>query len=148
MRAVAIPLLVLAACATATHAQAQSANQTTGLAFGRFAANGGGTVKVTSNGARSRTGAVVLLPSTSTAASFNVAATGNKQIIVTLPPNGSTALVNGNASMAVNGFESNRPNGVLTNPKQPLAIGATLQVGANQRGGNYSGTFSIILEYQ
>ena len=139
---------LLLACLAATQVQAQTGTQTAALAFGRFAANTGGAVAIRANGSRTRTGGVVLMPSTATPASFSIATTGNQQIIVTLPADGSTALVAGTAQMPVNAFESNRPNGILSNPKQPLMIGAVLQVAPNQRSGNYSGTFTIILEYQ
>lgn len=140
----ALPAALAALAAQA--ALAQSATTTSALAFGRFAPGSGGTVVIRANGSRTATGGVTLLPSTASAAGFMV--DGTQQVIVTLPANGSLALTNGTASMAVTNFTSSRPNGTLNPGKQPLSVGATLQVAPNQRGGAYSGELHVILEYQ
>lgn len=137
---------LLPALLAAPFAQAQSASATSELAFGRFAPGSGGAIVVRPDGSRSATGGVILLPSSASAAGFTVDST--RQVIITLPANGSFSLTSGTASMAVTGFTSNRPSGVLDPGKQTLSVGATLQVAPNQRGGAYSGAFQIILEYQ
>lgn len=135
-------------------AHAKLAVTTTGtLAFGRFAAGSGGTIRVDVNGARSRSGGVVLLASPSSAASFTMVdrnpTSATDIVILSLPPDGSVSLTAGVHSMALTGFVSDRPSGgVLGSGNQIVRVGATLQVGANQAPGNYSGSFPIIVEYQ
>lgn len=130
-------------------APAQTLTAAGELGFGRFAAGTGGTVTVTPGAVRSKTGGVVLMASTASAALFSMKAAANKQLIITLPPNGSAALVSGNASMALTDFTSNRlANGVLGPGTGGVAIGATLQVAPNQPAASYTGSFQIIVEYQ
>lgn len=141
--------LLLAACtAAATQAPAQTVTATAELAFGRFAANTGGAITVHADGARTSSGGVVLLNSSPSAASFSIDAPPGQQMIVSLPPDGSAALASGAARMPINAFVSNRPNGILTDSRQPLSVGATLQVAPNQPDGTYSGAFHITVEYQ
>lgn len=120
------------------------------LGFGRFAAGAGGTVTVSPNGARSRGGGVILVPSASgSAAQFGVSGEPSASYAITLPANGIVALVSGPNTMAVNGFSSS-PNAVgqlSLGGAQTLLIGATLSVGANQPPGSYAGSFNISIDY-
>lgn len=125
-----------------------------GLDFGRFVAGGGGTIILSPSGLRSRTGTVILLNSPNTGqAVFNVgksnSGNGNKVVSISLPANGSTRLASGANSMAVGNFV-NTPSGLAAIPVggTTLAIGATLTVAPNQAPGNYSGTFSLTVNYQ
>jgi hypothetical protein len=125
---------------------------TRGIDFGRFVAGTGGTVIMSENGIRSRTGGVVLLNSPGAGqATFSVSKSsnggGNKAVIVTLPSNGSTRLTSGSNSMAVNAFVNSTP-GTVTTAGTPMSVGATLTVGANQPAGTYSGSFSVIVNFQ
>ena len=152
-----IAILVLLA-AGARHASAQQQivlNNTRGLDFGRFVAGSGGTIILSPTGVRSRTGGVVLLNSANAGqAAFNVGRSnrnGNnaKAIVISLPPNGATRLTNGVNSMAVGTFVST-PDTLTSLPAggTTLSIGATLIVAPNQAPGNYSGTFSLTVNYQ
>ncbi len=121
------------------------------MGFGRFVAQGGGTVVIGVNGARSSTGSVILLSSSPSAATFTLdpPGKGNKLAMVSLPPNGSVLMSNGSSTMPVNHFVSNAPtNGQLNAPNYALSVGATLQVGPNQAPGNYVGTFAVTVDYQ
>lgn len=149
----AIALAALFASGSA-HAQQIVLTNTRGLDFGRFVANTGGTVVIGPTGLRSRTGGVVLLNSpTAGQASFNVGKSSNggnnKAVIISLPANGSTRLNSGANSMAVNTFV-NAPAAILSVPNggTTLAVGATLMVAPNQPPGNYSGTFSLTVNFQ
>jgi hypothetical protein len=143
--------LVLAA--RDTLAQQVVLSNTRSLDFGRFVAGSGGTVVLSPVGLRSRTGGVVLLNSPSTGqAAFNVGRTSgdeNRAVIITLPDNGATRLTSGADSMAVGDFV-NTPSALLSIPDggTTLSVGATLTVAPNQAPGNYSGTFSLIVNYQ
>jgi hypothetical protein len=105
-----------------------------------------GTVRIAPNGNRSRTGGVTLLASTFGAASFTVATpSGSRNYSIILP--GSATLTSGGGfTMTVNTFRSNPSGSGTTNAgthTQTLNVGATLQVGANQKPGTYMGTFTV-----
>lgn len=141
-----LALLAFPMC-NATAQQAQLDNSR-GLDFGRFVAGSGGTVTLHADGRRTSTGGVILLNSPSTGqAEFNTAPGTTTTML--LPPNGSTRLSSGAGSMAVNDFASRS----TARPSSPagsatLSVGATLVVAPNQAPGNYSGSFSLIVNYQ
>lgn len=149
-----IYLLLLALTCTALIASKVWAvvniTNTVGLAFGSFAAGTGGTVTVSTAGARTKTGGVLLVTSTVNAASFNVTRVSGgcrQTYTITLPPNGTVTLTSGPNSMAVNNFVSNPSgSGRLQRPSctQTLRVGATLTVASGQPVGNYNGTFTVI----
>ena len=148
---VALLALLLAALAPA---KAQIAIHTTrNLEFGKFVAAAGGTLSVDTNGARSRSGGVVLMASSGASASFTIIDTNpaniGKVYTITLPDNGTATLSNGASSMALSNFTS-APSltGLLTGGTQVLQVGATLAIGASQPPGSYSGTFVVTVEYQ
>lgn len=147
-------VLLFAAGARGALAQQVNLSNTRGLDFGRFVASGGGAVVLAPTGLRSRTGAVVLLNSPNAGqASFSVSkfsnGSGSKSVVITLPANGSTRMTSGANSMAVGSFVSS-PASIQTIPTggTTLAIGATLTVAPNQAPGIYSGSFSLIVNYQ
>jgi hypothetical protein len=135
-------------------AQQVNLSNTGGLDFGRFVAASGGTVIVSPTGGRSWTGGVILLNSpTASPATFTASKGGNgstnKAIVITLPADGSTRLTSGSNSMAVDAFISSPATlTVLTTTGTTLSVGATLTVAANQPPGSYSGSFSLIVNYQ
>lgn len=150
-------LLLPLACAllAAPYGWAQIAiSNTQTLGFGKFVAGSGGSVAIDANGARTQSGGVLLVPSGSgAAATFNVSDTNpenlNKIYIITLPDNSTVMLTSGSNSMALNNFVSTPSgSGTLTAGTQILSVGATLSVGANQPAGNYSGNFSVTVNYQ
>lgn len=146
-------LLLPAMAAAAPPVPAKNINNTGSLGFGRFVAAGGGTVNVALNGARTRSGGVVLLASSATAASFTVGdnnnGNDNKVYVLTLPPNGSVTMASGANRMAVNNFSSSFTAGSpLPNGMQTVTVGAVLQVAPNQAPGAYSGSFNVTLEFQ
>jgi hypothetical protein len=125
-----------------------------GLDFGRFVSGGGGTVIVSPAGLRSRTGAVVLLTSPNAgqaifnASRANVSGT-ETAVSISLPTNGSVWLTgSGGGTMAVNNFVSTPASTGSVQTAMTLSVGATLSVAPNQAPGTYSGTFSVIVDYQ
>lgn len=143
----------LLACALVSSALAApiSIVNTDALAFGKFAAGSGGTVLVSTSGARSASGGVVLLSSSAGAAArFQVSGDPNLTYAITLPADGEVALANGSGqSMALSNFASS-PAGtgqLDASGKQMLSVGARLQVGANQPRGDYSGSFVVYVDY-
>lgn len=124
---------------------------TQALAFGKFAAGTGGSVIVSTSGARSATGSVILLTSVAgAAAQFNITGDPSLTYAITLPANDTIALADGSShTMAVNSFVSSPDTiGTLSSGgAQTLSVGATLIVNNAQVAGTYSGTFDVIVNY-
>ena len=149
-------LALLAVGARPAFAQQVTLGNARSLDFGRFVAGSGGTIVLSAAGLRSATGGVILLGSQGAGeALFNLGtdagADGGGSVAVTilLPPNGTVRLSSGANSMAVDNFTST-PAALDTIPAggATLAVGATLVVAPNQAPGNYSGSFSLIVNYQ
>lgn len=118
-----------------------------------------GTVTIAPNGARTSTGGVTLMPGGGhKAASFAGQGTFNQRVDVSL--GSSTIFLTGpGAPMRVRTFVlGSTPTAVLTATPQrfriaalngifQFPIGATLEVGANQAQGRYTGTWSVTLNY-
>ncbi len=133
-------------------AAAQTLQNTGALSFGAFSAGIGGTVTVSPLGARSKTGAVVLATQGGTpmAAQFLITGTPGATYTITLPSDGTVLLSSGASTMALNGFTST-PSGANVplggGGTQTITVGATLTVSAYQAPGNYTGAFSVTVNY-
>ncbi len=81
-------------------------------------------------------------------ATFRIAGEGSRHFLVKLPTR--VDITNGTATMRVDKFKTNTTNGngVLGPPGIfELHVGGTLNVGANQQTGSYSGTFDVTVTY-
>ncbi|MGE4304185.1 MAG: DUF4402 domain-containing protein [Novosphingobium sp.] len=81
-------------------------------------------------------------------ATFRIAGEGARHFLVKLP--NRVDITNGTATMRVDKFKTNTTNGngVLGPPGTfELHVGGTLNVGANQQTGSYSGTFDVTVTY-
>ncbi len=119
------------------------------LSFGKFVA-ANGSLTVNPAGTRSATGAIVLLQTgPGQAAQFVVTGDPDAVYSVSLPIDGIVAIANGGSSVPVNGFASNPAStGVLpVSGTQLLNVGARLDVTAGLTPGAYSGTFSVVVDY-
>lgn len=117
------------------------------LAFGAFVA-GTGTVTMTAAGARSTSGGVIALSSESgSAAQFSVTGDEAATYAISLPADGTVFLVNGGSTMPVNAFTSSPLAGGTFFGTQVISVGATLDVAEGQATGSYSGSFTVIVDY-
>lgn len=151
-RLAAMTVMVAACVPGAPAAQAQTIASTGGLSFGSFAASTGGAIAVTTGGGRSKTGGVILVAQGggSTAAQFTVSGTAGAIYAITLPADGTVALMDDSGhSMALNGFVSYpSATGTLSGGgTQMLSVGATLTVNNAQAHGSYSGSFPVTVHY-
>lgn len=125
-------------------------SNTRSLGFGSFVAGAGGSVTISPAGVRSASGAVTLVPSDAgTSAQFTVTGDESVSYSIALPLDGESVLSDGAShSMALRAFASD-PSGIglLVGGSQTLSVGATLDVGANQAHGAYSGTFTVTVNY-
>lgn len=131
--------------------EAISITNTQGLAFGSFVAGSGGAVTVSTEGVRSASGDVFLIPSSEgLAAHFTVSGAADATYSIQLPANDAVFLTGPGVDMAVNDFISS-PSGaggqLDSGGSQTLSVGATLTVGSGQVSGDYSGSFSVTVEY-
>ena len=120
--------------------------------------NAAGTVTIEPDGSRNRTGGVTLAGDGGEPARFAGLGSFNRQVNISLGSN-SIWLTGPGTRMRARNFEiGSTPTAILsTSPTRfritsPLGnynfpVGATLEVGANQAPGEYSGSFTITLNY-
>lgn len=130
------------------------------LDFGRvIRSSTAGTVTVAPDGTRTKTGGVTLIGTGFQPAKFAGMGSNNQRVDISVGP--TLFFVTGpGAPMRVRNFIlGSTPTAVLTTSPQRFRInsttgiftfpvGATLDVGANQTPGTYSGTWQITLNYQ
>ena len=142
----------VALCLMATGACAQSVSSTAALSFGSFTAGSGGTITIGAGGSRMKTGTIILVNQggSAAAAQFNVTGTPSAVFTISLPVDGTVMLSDGSNTLALNGFVSSPASvGTLSGGgSQLISVGATMTVGPNQAPGNYSGAFSVTVNYQ
>jgi spore coat protein U-like protein len=130
------------------------------LDFGRIIrATTAGTVTIAPNGTRTKTGDLILIGTGFQPAEFAGFGSNNQRVDISLGSN-SIFVTGPGAPMRVRDFTlGSTPTAVLTsNPRRfrivsasgifLFPVGATLEVGANQTPGTYSGNWTITLNYQ
>ena len=140
--------------ATATIVKAISIDKVTDLRFGKIiAAPTAGQVAIQLDGTRTiAAGNVVLFNQGSDhqAASFKTMGTPGAGYSLVLPADGSVSLTRtgGTETMTIEGFVHSA-SGTLdaTTGEETFNVGATLNVGANQAPGQYTGTFTVTAAY-
>ena len=105
------------------------------------------TVKISASGVRT-CGATLTCTGVVQTSVFDVVGGANLAYAITLPATEAT-LTSGANSMTVDNFsDSASGSGTLDNAgTHSFAVGATLNVGANQPAGDYNGTFTVTIEY-
>lgn len=104
------------------------------------------TVIVSATGAKTCGAELTCLTSDHTAAAFNVTGETDRVYTITLP--NSVQISNGSENMDVDNFTGSKASGTLTSGADSFTVGGTLDVGANQAAGEYTGTFTVTVEYQ
>jgi len=120
--------------------------------FGNVAVSStAGTVVLTPDGSRAKTGGVTLpaIIGTVSVAKFNVAGVPNFTYSITLPSTFMTITDPNSNTMTVDTWTSSPTvSGTLdVDGKQTVSVGATLNVAGSQVAGVYSGTFSVTVNY-
>lgn len=134
-----------------TWAMAISITNSQALTFGSFVAGSGGAVTVSTNGTRSASGGVLLVPSSEgTPAQFTVSGDANATYSIQLPQDNFVKLTGPGADMVISDFISD-PSGVSGQlsvaGSQALLVGGTLNVASEQQPGIYSGSFTVMVDY-
>ena len=144
--------MLLLMLAVSSYAQTITVTNDQGLAFGSFSqtSNTGGTVTVSNNGARSSTGAVLLVSSTCFASIFTIATDNLSPLTITIDQPSATLSGSNGGSMALQIGTSNPASPVVSvgSPVE-VFIGGTLTLAgtaANPPGiytGNVLITFTV-----
>ena len=121
------------------------------LSFGSFVAGSGGSVTVSTSGARSASGGVLLIPSSAgAAAQFTVSGDANATYTIQLPGNDFVKLSGPGGDMFINEFTGS-PSGAAgqlsAGGSQSLLVGGTLSIASGQAPGQYAGSFSVTVDY-
>jgi spore coat protein U-like protein len=136
---------------TATIVQAISIDKITDLKFGKIVASStAGKVQIQTNGSRTiASGDVVLFNEGSDhqAASFKVSGTPNKTYSLDFPSSIYLTGPAGSDPMTVEEFVHSASGTLSTSGEETFNVGATLNVGASQAPGQYTGTFTVIAAY-
>lgn len=127
-------------------------SKTTDMQFGKIVSSvAGGNVVLGVDNSRTPTG--VTLPATTgtvSAAVFHVTGSGDYTYTITLPAAPITLTGPDDKTMTISNFTSN-PSGTgqLTDGAQDVAVGAKLNIGANQEAGTYTNNsdFTISVNY-
>jgi spore coat protein U-like protein len=132
-------------------------SKTADLSFGKFAASGAGSITISTSGARTVSGGVLAAADgpAMTAASFVVSGAAGAGYSITHGGTSTLSRTGGPDTMPMTKFTAvgadNRPTGapggILNGGAQTIYVGATLDVGANQAAGAYTGTVSVTVEY-
>jgi hypothetical protein len=140
--------------ATATVASPLSITSATALGFGSFVADtAAGTVVIApqSTGFRTKTGNISLLDSGAGAPStVSVSGAPNTTFSVNLPTSSVTLTGPSSAVMTMSTFTSSLGGAKGTiggGGTASFLVGATLNVGASQTAGTYSGSFNVTVSY-
>lgn len=123
------------------------ANETE-LSFGTvFPYGRAGTVRVTADGMTFPTDAHVSTPGSN--ANWAVTGIPTAYYAITLPVDGAVSVSNGTEAMAVNHFTHSAGTAPRLDASgiDAFGVGATLEVGANQMAGTYSGSYSVTVAY-
>ncbi len=105
-----------------------------------------GTVTVTPAGVRTCSPEVDCFGGFPSAAAFDVTGEGASTYSITLPS--SATLTSGGDTMTIDTFNHDAGGTpTLSGGSDTFNVGATLNVGATQAGGTYSGTFSVTVNY-
>jgi hypothetical protein len=128
------------------------------LAFGEFAPGAGGTVTVSTSGARTGSGVILsTIGSAPTAAKFDVTGEADATYSIAISPSAdlsdtaptpnTMALTTFSDLTAGNATTGNVTAGTLTSGAQSIYVGGELAVGAAQVAGDYTGSISVTVEY-
>ncbi len=123
-------------------------SNTTGLNFGRVAETGvAGTVVLDTASARTPTNVDLLSGGTVTAATFAVTGEVSEAYSITLPA--SATIISGANNMTVDTFthDAGGAPALDGSGNDSFNVGATLNVGAAQAAGSYTGTFAVTVNY-
>lgn len=132
-------------------AQAQAVNidERRTMIFGKVAtSNIPGTVVITPSGGKSVTGGVINLGKNHREAEFRITGPDNALVVVTLPT--SATVTGGGGTGTLTNFTMNVPNPIDLGRRgrATISVGATLNLGTNMPGADYTGSYVVYVDLQ
>jgi hypothetical protein len=124
-------------------------SETNGINFGDVSVGTtGGTVVLDTAGNRTVTGdAEAVAGGTVLSGTYSVTGEGTKAYSIAFPL--TATISSGGNNMTVNGFNHDAgANPALTGGSDTFNVGATLNIGASQPAGTYTGTYTLTVDYQ
>lgn len=141
----------VSANATATIVKSISIEKNADLQFGKIIAGStAGQVQIQTDGSRTiAAGDVVLFNQGSDhqAAAFKTIGSPNATYSLSFPSSVSLTGPTGSDPMTIEGFVHSATGTLSASGEETFNVGATLNVGANQAAGEYTGTFSVTAAY-
>ena len=125
--------------------------EVTELDFGQIAVNGAGTVVIAVEAGVDQCTGSLICAGTRTKGLFRATGTGDVAITAQVLEASITLTETGGATMTFDNFTIGWPNGNTldaTTGEREFQIGGTLNVGAGQATGVYSGDYTVEVEYQ
>lgn len=130
-------------------------SKATDMVFGKFAAVTGGTITVSTSGARTVSGAVIGMSGTPAAAKFDVTGEPDATYSINLAapatldagPGETMAFAVVSDLTGANTTSGNATSGTLTGGAQSIYVGGVLTVASAQPPGTYSGSVVATVEY-
>ncbi len=165
MNKILLPLTAVALCFTAQQAMAAQTDPATGTAKAKIIApvtveagddldfgtilSGANTVTVTTAGARSATDSTKLVGNTASAGSFDVTTSETVSASLNLPSSVTITRTGGTETMTVSNLSSDFGSGAqqITSSGKTFHVGGDLAVSANQKEGDYTGTYNVTIDY-
>ena len=170
MNKILLPLTAVALCFTAQQAMAATSDgignakakiispltvtETTQMNFGTLLGDADYTVQLTTGGSRtcSNTGKCVADTNTPAAGVFTITNPGTAAVTatsITLPADNTVTVTGGNTTLHVNGFTSDFASGSIAgnNGTKTVNVGATLSVTNGADAGDYTGTYTVTVNY-
>ena len=126
--------------------------ETQGMSFGTFLSpSTTSTITLSPSGSYTTSGSVTFVDSNLAAGQFTVTGVGSRQVSITLP--GSATLTNTTGQTMTADTFTSTPSGSFTlsgtgtGKTQSVNVGSTLHINSNQKAGNYTGTYPVIVSY-
>lgn len=134
-----------------TQVQAQSLDITErrNLRFGRVATSDiPGTVVVTPNGTKSVTGGVIDMGHNHREAEFRITGPDYANVIVTFPSSATVTGGGGTGTLTNFTMDQTNPINLGRRGRADISVGATLNLGTNLPGAEYTGSFTVFVDEQ
>lgn len=132
-------------------AQAQSINITERrtMLFGKVAtSNTPGTVVISPSGSKTVTGGVIDLGKNHREAEFRITGPDDALVIVTLPTTATVTGGGGTGTLSNFTMNVSNPIDLGRRGRANISVGATLSLGTNMPGADYTGSFTIFVDPQ
>lgn len=133
--------------ATPAPCSAQTVTKVANLVFGKIVRGASsGTISISTAGARTCPAPLTCYGSVS-AAQFTIAGTNNRDVSISVSPS-VTLTASGGGTMTASLTNSATRLRIRSNSTNAFAVGGSLTINGSQAAGNYTGTFTVTVNYR